>query len=132
MRRPSIFFLIGVLVGAAGMALQPAVDWPSSDRSAAPVSAFQRYDDTPIILPIEAFGANWRIQRFRKNVLFPSGFDEAIDRAFKATFMLRAITGSEIEISLRPVTYRTNLGIPFPRGTSYVTVNGHGALLVGQ
>lgn len=97
-----------------------------------PVAAYPvaEYDGAPIILPIEAFGATWRVQRFRKNVRFPTGeVDEAFDRAFSAAKALRTVTSAEIEVRLRPVTYRTSRGITFPSGLGRITINGNSAVL---
>ncbi len=58
------------------------------------------YDDQ-IRLPVEAFGAHWRINNFRKNVKFPDGLADALPRAIAAANLL----GRPANISFAPRVY---------------------------
>lgn len=59
-----------------------------------------------IRLPVEAFGAHWRIQNFRKNVLFPNGFDDAFPRAITASELIRTAMDRPAAITIAPRTYQ--------------------------
>lgn len=64
-----------------------------------------------IVLPVEAFGAHWRIKNFRKNVPFPNGFEEAFKRATKAALLF---SGRDITISIAPRVYKIKKPIFIP------------------
>lgn len=81
----------------------------------------ESYNDR-VTLPIEAFGAHWRIKNFRKNVLFPDGFDEAMQRALEAA---KSLVGRSPVISFAPTMYRASHPIDLS-GQKDVTLNGAG------
>lgn len=85
------------------------------------------YDDkVHVVLPIEAFGANWRIQNYRKKVRAPSYFDLAMSRAISEAKQQTM----PVAITVAPVNYRSN-GIDLRGfrgsllfGKSMITIDG--------
>lgn len=63
-----------------------------------------RYEDTVhVVLPIEAFGANYRIKNYRKKVLAPEYFDLALNRALAETKRQNL----PVKITVAPASYRS-------------------------
>lgn len=58
-----------------------------------------------ITLPIEAFGANWRVQVFRPRIPFPSGFDDAYERTSAAAQKLQHDWDMPVTITFAPRWY---------------------------
>lgn len=79
-----------------------------------------------IRLPVEAFGAHWRIQNFRKNVLFPDGFDDAFPRAVAASDWLNTAMDRPATITIAPRTYRLRSTI-YIDGAIPLKVEGFGS-----
>jgi hypothetical protein len=94
--------LIAALLGVAALGGIMVRTWQRPH--AAPVNA--EYDDH-IRLPIEAFGANWRIQVFRRGKPFPSYVDIAFERAMAAinTLNIKDVRGEPAEIAFAPRLY---------------------------
>lgn len=74
--------------------------------------------DTTITLPIEAFGANWHVEKFRKHVEFPNNFAVAFDRAGKASQMINREFGALPVISMYPRTWIIKEVIPISSNTT--------------
>lgn len=68
-------------------------------------TALAYYDDV-VRLPIEAFGANWRVQVFRRGVRFPDQFNIGFSRASAAALLLQErFPTLPVAISFAPRTY---------------------------
>lgn len=116
-------FLMGfgcaMLVAVAGyFAIMNVSDWDDAQRRTASVQDYAS-------LPIEAFGYNYHIVRFRKHVYFPSNFENAFQRATEADQALDKV-GVKSAIIFAPRTYVFKGLIPIASGT---TIRANGATL---
>jgi hypothetical protein len=76
-----------------------------------------------ILLPIEAFGANLHVKRFRKGVEFPSNFDLAFARALAEAE--KFLPDKRVTITFGPRTWRTSeLRIGFSEASGNIMISG--------
>lgn len=81
------------------------------------------YYSDEITLPVEAFGAHWRIKNFRRNVLFPNGLEDAFPRAIQVSELLLTVLGRKAVITLGPRNYMIKNTIDFS-GAHDLTIRG--------
>lgn len=106
----SRFLPVANLFGIAMIVVLAAMGanfWHGKKIEAHDLRVWSSYYDASqrVVLPIESFGANWRVRNFRKNVLFPDGFDNAADRAMDA--VRKYPRGTNVLVTFAPErTYR--------------------------